>query len=336
LFAIRIMPSALDDGQVSGENGVGNDTHEGAQSSFRYPLASVKQPCDKQRHQAFKPETHPPHTSSVVRTLRDENARLADEVRALEEELHHLWRNANGSPKSTIKRDRPRPPRSSSLQLRRRSSDDYDEDVDDKSYELLVHERGVRVLGAQSWHPPARRQAIATATNLPHDVESHQSSQGLHHRRAAAVGTGAHAGPVLSASLNAATPARARPLAVTGGGAPDEGDGGDDDDYFIHSSSAGEASSHQQAPPPSTFCARVQDRAGWLVGLLVLQSMSSFIISRNEALLQSHLVIVQFLTMLVGAGGNAGNQASVRGEWRADNAEVRAARPCPLVTSPVS
>ena len=56
----------------------------------------------------------------------------------------------------------------------------------------------------------------------------------------------------------------------------------------------------------------VKDRAGWLVGLLVLQSCSSFILARNEALLESHLVIVQFLTMLVGAGGNAGNQASVR------------------------
>jgi hypothetical protein len=68
----------------------------------------------------------------------------------------------------------------------------------------------------------------------------------------------------------------------------------------------------------STFLLAVQDRAGWLVGLLVLQSMSSFIISRNEALLKNHLVIVQFLTMLVGAGGNAGNQASVGGkrmEW---------------------
>ena len=101
-------------------------------------------------------------------------------------------------------------------------------------------------------------------------------------------------------------------MAVTGGGAPHEGDDGDD--QFVQS--AAEAS-HEQASAPS-FCARVQDRAGWLVGLLVLQSMSSFIISRNEALLQSHLVIVQFLTMLVGAGGNAGNQASVRGEWRAD------------------
>jgi Mg/Co/Ni transporter MgtE len=47
------------------------------------------------------------------------------------------------------------------------------------------------------------------------------------------------------------------------------------------------------------------------VGLLVLQSLSSFIIARNEVLLQNHLVIVRFLTMLVGAGGNAGNQASV-------------------------
>ena len=59
------------------------------------------------------------------------------------------------------------------------------------------------------------------------------------------------------------------------------------------------------------FWAAVKDRSGWLVALLILQSVSSFIISRNEKLLQSHLVIVRFLTMLVGAGGNAGNQASV-------------------------
>lgn len=59
------------------------------------------------------------------------------------------------------------------------------------------------------------------------------------------------------------------------------------------------------------FCEFVADRAGWLVGLLVFQSLSSFILARNESLLQRHAVIVQFLTMLVGAGGNAGNQASV-------------------------
>lgn len=63
---------------------------------------------------------------------------------------------------------------------------------------------------------------------------------------------------------------------------------------------------------PMTFYGAVKDRSTWLVGLLIFQSCSSFILARNEALLQQHPVIVYFLTMLVGAGGNAGNQASVR------------------------
>lgn len=61
--------------------------------------------------------------------------------------------------------------------------------------------------------------------------------------------------------------------------------------------------------PP--FRDQLKERAGWLIGLLFLQSCSSFIIQYNEIFLQEHMVIVQFLTMLVGAGGNAGNQASV-------------------------
>jgi len=65
--------------------------------------------------------------------------------------------------------------------------------------------------------------------------------------------------------------------------------------------------SHRQM----TFLQALTDRAGWLIGLLVFQSLSSFILARNESLLQEHTVIVHFLTMLVGAGGNAGNQASV-------------------------
>mmetsp|Transcript_16152 Transcript_16152/g.29384 ORF Transcript_16152/g.29384 Transcript_16152/m.29384 type:complete len:446 (-) Transcript_16152:264-1601(-) len=59
------------------------------------------------------------------------------------------------------------------------------------------------------------------------------------------------------------------------------------------------------------FMRGLKDRAGWLIGLLALQSCSSFILARNEELLQEHIIIVNFLTMLVGAGGNAGNQASV-------------------------
>jgi cation transporter-like permease len=64
-------------------------------------------------------------------------------------------------------------------------------------------------------------------------------------------------------------------------------------------------------PLERSFSMAIADRAGWLVGLLIFQSLSSFILARNESLLRHHAVIVQFLTMLVGAGGNAGNQASV-------------------------
>lgn len=62
----------------------------------------------------------------------------------------------------------------------------------------------------------------------------------------------------------------------------------------------------------SLFWRRLVDRATWLVGLLVFQSVSSYILSYNEKILQRHPCVVFFLTMLVGAGGNAGNQATVR------------------------
>lgn len=64
--------------------------------------------------------------------------------------------------------------------------------------------------------------------------------------------------------------------------------------------------------PQISFLQSLFDRGGWLIGLLVFQSCSSFILSANEELLRNHPSIVYFLTMLVGAGGNAGNQAAVR------------------------
>jgi|AntRauMFilla1563_2_1112583.scaffolds.fasta_scaffold88467_1 hypothetical protein len=52
-------------------------------------------------------------------------------------------------------------------------------------------------------------------------------------------------------------------------------------------------------------------RGQWLLGLLVLQSASSFVIEANQQLIKDHLVITLFMTMLVGAGGNAGNQSAI-------------------------
>ena len=60
------------------------------------------------------------------------------------------------------------------------------------------------------------------------------------------------------------------------------------------------------------FFDNLANRVSWLVGLLIVQSCSSFILSSNEQLLINHPSVVYFLTMLVGAGGNAGNQATVR------------------------
>ena len=50
----------------------------------------------------------------------------------------------------------------------------------------------------------------------------------------------------------------------------------------------------------------LQTRASWLLGLLVCQSFSSFILADNEQLLVAHPTVIYFMTMLVGAGGNAG------------------------------
>ena len=146
-----------------------------------------------------------------------------------------------------------------------------------------------------------RTTAAAGSAAASHDIESHQSAPGLHHRRVP--------GPPKHES-------EYTPLNVMAN--YDSTNSSDPDDSEFSMGRAGldglaPATATVSAASPLSFCTRVQDRAGWLVGLLVLQSMSSFIISRNEALLQAHLVIVQFLTMLVGAGGNAGNQASVRG-----------------------
>ena len=53
-------------------------------------------------------------------------------------------------------------------------------------------------------------------------------------------------------------------------------------------------------------------RRRWLLGLLGLQSTSSMVLDLYQDLLRNHLVVTLFLTMLVGAGGNAGNQSAIK------------------------
>ena len=80
--------------------------------------------------------------------------------------------------------------------------------------------------------------------------------------------------------------------------------------------SSGVSSVREQKAPavvarPSDLFTRLGHRLPILLGLLIFQSGSSFILASYEELISSHAVIVAFLTMLVGSGGNAGNQAAV-------------------------
>eukprot|EP00808_Paulinella_micropora_P012607 g75835.t1 len=52
-------------------------------------------------------------------------------------------------------------------------------------------------------------------------------------------------------------------------------------------------------------------RVPWLIGLLLLQSLSAVILHGAEKMLSVNMVVVTFLPMLVGTGGNAGNQPGV-------------------------
>ena len=62
----------------------------------------------------------------------------------------------------------------------------------------------------------------------------------------------------------------------------------------------------QIPPADKTVVDEVWSRGKWLLGLLVLQSTSSFVLDSYQQLLKDHIVVTLFLTMLVGAGGNAG------------------------------
>lgn len=66
----------------------------------------------------------------------------------------------------------------------------------------------------------------------------------------------------------------------------------------------------------STTVQNFWHRAGWLVMLLSFQSCSSFILQRFDVLIRTHPVIIYFLTMLVGAGGNVGGQSVLLGVRR--------------------
>jgi len=189
-------------------------------------------------------------------------------------------------------------------------------------------------------------QSVSTTdereTVEPHiDIESHQSAAGLHHRLSYVLNTSNTNATATTQSTRSTNKTRRSELLIDDEFSSSSKDFMDEDDPLAESrgligndslsprnmknsrniaafmlerpsetSLVADGSNPNQRQQMS-FLQSLADRAGWLIGLLVLQSLSSFILAKNESLLQHHTVIVQFLTMLVGAGGNAGNQASV-------------------------
>lgn len=52
----------------------------------------------------------------------------------------------------------------------------------------------------------------------------------------------------------------------------------------------------------------VSHRLPWLLALMIVQSVSGFVVARYENLISEHVIIASFLTMLVGGGGNSSGQ----------------------------
>ena len=56
--------------------------------------------------------------------------------------------------------------------------------------------------------------------------------------------------------------------------------------------------------------ATARNRVLWLAGLMMLQSLSSFVLKQYSDFLKDNLIVTYFLTMLIGMGGNCGAEAS--------------------------
>jgi len=54
----------------------------------------------------------------------------------------------------------------------------------------------------------------------------------------------------------------------------------------------------------------IMQRSVWLIGLLMFQSVSSLILGSYDYMIQRYAVLTVFMGMLVGTGGNAGNQSA--------------------------
>mmetsp|Transcript_81988 Transcript_81988/g.265612 ORF Transcript_81988/g.265612 Transcript_81988/m.265612 type:complete len:339 (-) Transcript_81988:152-1168(-) len=128
------------------------------------------------------------------------------------------------------------------------------------------------------------------------------------HHSAAACGAAAEVRlrPLSSSTCHPRRPAPAAPLLEEGSCRRCSACGGSG----VCNSASGDAEPREDVDDTASLH-KFWHRAGWLVCLLMCQSTSSVILEHFEILITTHPVVIYFLTMLVGAGGNAGGQSTV-------------------------
>ncbi|KAG8465658.1 hypothetical protein KFE25_002965 [Diacronema lutheri] len=80
-----------------------------------------------------------------------------------------------------------------------------------------------------------------------------------------------------------------------------------------------------EEPESDTILANVGHRLPWLLALMMVQSVSGYVVARYESLIQQHVIIASFLTMLVGGGGNSSGQTVAELVRRLRTGEVTSA-----------
>lgn len=80
----------------------------------------------------------------------------------------------------------------------------------------------------------------------------------------------------------------------------------------------------------------VSMRFPWLFSLMLVQSVSGFVVESFDALIQQHLILAAFLTMLVGGGGNSSGQTIAELVKRLGRKELNAWQTCRILRREVT
>ena len=300
---LRLLRRRDDDGKGGGDDENDNATMDDARGDG----GACPSSCDDVDVSASHPPRRmPPH---------EENEILREELRTMRARYDDLLRSSSSSSSSSSESESSR---GDSIVVRGRDVVGAKGEVDIDA-DCAGEGGGAIVVGRGSRSMSSSRSRSSSPPRLI--IEDFEGGSGDYYRRGIIEGVrdGRIGGSSKRADI-ATTIDVGWEGGYNGGGRVDDiidDDYEDDDDSCVYDESTDRWTSSNgmhdcPVEPNVSFVDALRSRSNWLVGLLALQSCSGIVLSSNQSLLTEHPNIVYYLTMLVGAGGNAGNQASVR------------------------